>query len=109
MSEREEAETTRGVLHLLQPGEELTIHAGTARGTIAVTDRRLIVTDGGRTVLDLAFADVRRLQFDIERGRPATLVVVPEHPSDEPRVLDVPRDGYEAVATAFVRIGQRLV
>ena len=53
-------------------------------------------------------SSVRRVQFDIEKARPATLVIVPERPDDPPQVLAVPADHYEAVAAALVTIGIRL-
>jgi hypothetical protein len=59
-------------------------------------------------MLDVAIDNVRRIQFDIERGRPATLVVVPEHPADEPQVLAVPPEQYRAVADVLIVLGERL-
>src|SRR6187399_167501 len=52
---------------------------------VVVTDRRLAVASDARLMLDVAIDNVRRIQFDIERLRPATLVVVPENPIDERR------------------------
>ena len=108
MSERDTAPQQEAPLHLLRRGEQLTIHARATQATIAVTDRRLVVADEDRVLLDLAFSDIRRVQFDIERGRTGTLVIVPERPADEPRVLDVAPNDLEAVAAALVRIGERL-
>jgi len=54
------------------------------------------------------FPRLRRIQFDIERDRPATLVVVPESPEVEPQVLAIPAEEYPAVADALVQIGLRL-
>jgi hypothetical protein len=51
---------------------------------------------------------IRRIQFDIERRRPATLVGVPEHPRNQPQVLSIPREQYAAAGEAFPMIGQRL-
>ena len=67
-----------------------------------MTDRRLAVGSTDRLMLDIGIDGVRRIQFDIERDRPATLVVVPEHPSDEPQVLAVHPEDYPAVAQALV-------
>jgi hypothetical protein len=36
-----------------------------------------------RVRLNVPIENVRRIQFDIERDRPATLVIVPDSPSDE--------------------------
>jgi hypothetical protein len=44
----------------------------------------------------------------MERDGPATLVVVPQEPTDEPQVLPVQPDEYEGVAQALVVLGQRL-
>jgi len=51
---------------------------------------------------------LRRIQFDVERRRPATLVLVPELPRDEPQVLAIEPERYEEVADALVIIGRRL-
>jgi hypothetical protein len=61
-----------------------------------------------RTALDISIEDVRRIQFDIEKSRPATLVIVPEHRADMPQVLAVRPEEYPAVAAALVAIGQTL-
>jgi hypothetical protein len=55
-------------------------------GLVALTDRRLLVTDTQRVALNVAIDEIRRVQFDIERQRPATLVIVPEHPRDQPQI-----------------------
>ena len=75
---------------------------------VVITDRRLAVASDARLMLDVAIDNVRRIQFDIERLRPATLVVVPEHPADEPQVLAVPPEQYRAVADVLVLLGDRL-
>lgn len=59
-------------------------------------------------MLDVAIDNLRRIQFDIKRRRPATLVVVPEHPSNEPQVLAVPREQDRAVADVLLVLGERL-
>jgi hypothetical protein len=93
---------------VLEAGEQLRHRAPASDSTIAVTDRRLIVADPNRIALAVPFERLRRIQFDIERSRPATLVVVPEHPSDEAQVLTVRPDQYEATAGALVAIGLEL-
>ena len=70
--------------HILQPGEILEAHATVQDAIIAVTNHRVIVAEGDRTVLDIPFSGLRRIQFDIERGRVAPMVILPEHPRDEP-------------------------
>ena len=94
--------------HVLESGEEL--HAG-ARATdavIAVTDRRVIVAAGNHLTLDIEFAGLRRIQFDIEKRRPATLVLVPELSGHDPQVLAIPAGELERAAAALTIVGRRL-
>jgi len=93
---------------LLEPGEVLEVNARAGDATIAITNRRLAVFDAERIALAVEIEHVRRVQFDIEKSRPATLVIVPERPSDTPQVLAVPAEDYEPVADALVLIGRRL-
>jgi hypothetical protein len=94
---------------LLEPGEQIHAEAQANDGAIIVTDRRLAVAvKPGRFRLDVPFEALRRIQFDIERERPATLVIVPEHPSDEPVVLAIPPEQYESIARALAVVGRRL-
>jgi len=95
-------------LHVLRPDEELHIQARSMDSVVAITDRRVIVTSGARVELDIPYEQLRRVQFDIERGRPATLVIVPEWPSDRPQVLAIPPEEYERAALGIGRIGQHL-
>jgi hypothetical protein len=96
------------VLRVIGPDERIQARARAGDTVIVVTDRRLAVGSTDRLSLDIGLDGVRRIQFDIERDRPATLVVVPEYPSHEPQVLAVPPEDYPAVAQALVYIGQRL-
>ena len=95
------------LLHLPQ-GETILARARAINAEIAVTERRLAVLEAERLALDVDIAALRRIQFDIEKDRPATLVIVPESPSQPPAVLSVPVEEYEPVAGALVVIGQRL-
>ena len=96
------------IVRLLEPGEHVE-HATTAGDAVlAVTSRRLAIVENDRTALDIAVDGVRRIQFDIEKARPATLVIVPEEPQFTPQVLSVRPEEYQAVADALVRIGHRL-
>jgi hypothetical protein len=105
----EEDRTLQPHLHeVLEPGEQLKYRAPASEATIAITDRRLIVAEPNRVALAVPFERVRRIQFDVERSRPATLVIVPEHPSDEAQVLTIRPDQYEATARALVAIGLEL-
>ena len=92
----------------LDPDEVLHIQAVAGDNVVIVTDRRLAIAARDRLALNVPIANLRRIQFDIERDRPATLVVVPMRPSDEPQVLAVPPEDYRDVADALVVVGQRL-
>jgi hypothetical protein len=105
----EDRELQTHVLEVLEPGELLRLHAPASESTLAITDRRLIVADPNRVALAVPFEGLRRIQFDVERSRPATLVIVPEHPRDEAQVLSIRPDQYEATARALVAIGLELV
>jgi hypothetical protein len=75
---------------------------------IAVTGQRIIATDDNRPVMDIEFAELRRIQFDIERDRGATLVIVPEHVRNEPRVFSVPLANLNETAVTLALIGRRM-
>ena len=77
------------ILRVLSPDEQVQALAKAGDADIVVTDRRLAVHATDRLTLDIELGALRRIQFDIERTRPATLVVVPEHASHEPQVLAV--------------------
>jgi len=95
-------------LQRLEPGETVQALARAASASLLVTDRRIAVAEAERIALDVPFEALRRIQFDIERERPATLVIVPEHPSHEPQVIAVPPDRYGEVTRALAMIGERL-
>jgi hypothetical protein len=92
----------------LDPDEEIHVEAPAGDQIVIVTSRRLAIGSRERLALDVPIDNLRRIQFDIERDRPATLVVVPERPTDEPQVLTVRPTDYRGVADALVVIGQRL-
>ncbi len=93
---------------LLAADEAVEVVADAASARIMVTDRRLAVAAADRITLDIGFDGLRRIQFDIERQRPATLVIVPESPMHEPQVLAIPPDRYDEITTALAIIGRRL-
>src|SRR6476660_7834537 len=97
------------VREMLEPGEQLRLRAPASEAIIIITDRRLIVADPNRVALAVPFERLRRIQFDVEHSRPATLVIAPEHPRDEAQVLSIQPDQYEATAQALVVIGLELV
>jgi hypothetical protein len=92
----------------LKRGERIQAHAKAFDANVVVTDRRLVVASDERMMLDVPFDRLRRIQFDIERARPAALVVVPEWPSDPPQVLSVPPDAYEAMSKVLTYVGIRI-
>jgi len=108
MSEAFQEEPDPTLLHLLEPDERLQIAARARDGLLAVTDRRIVVADEGRIALDVPYDGLRRVQFDIERTRPATLVIVPENVVDEPQVLAIPPEEFGRTAKALALIGRRL-
>lgn len=96
------------VLRSVAPGEAVHAVAQVRDAHVVVTERRLAVASNDRLLLDVPIENVRRIQFDIERLRPATLVVVPENPGDEPQVLAVRPEDYRQVADVLVVLGERL-
>jgi hypothetical protein len=75
---------------------------------LRVTDRRLLVTSAGHVRLDIAYDGLRRIEFDIESGRPATMVLVPHRTSDEPQVLAIPNKSLHQAAELLAFVGERL-
>lgn len=108
-NELRDLEEHQVALQALEPDEKVEARARTDNAVLVVTDRRVAVAADQRLALDVSFDRLRRVQFDIERARPATLVLVPEHPSDYPQVLAIPPQVYADVANALVVIGERLV
>jgi hypothetical protein len=96
------------MLRVLRPDERLEVQARAADGALTVTDQRIVLTDGRRVVMDLAFDGLRRIQFDVERGRPATLVVVPDASHAAPAVLTIPPERFDDVGRALAIIGRRI-
>jgi hypothetical protein len=93
---------------LIEADERLQAWAHVIDAVVAVTDRRLVVATGSRVTIDIPWERLRRVQLDIERDRPATLVLVPEWPSDAPQVLSVPPEAYRPVTQAVAFIAERL-
>jgi hypothetical protein len=93
---------------LLEPGEQLQVRAEATDAVMLVTDRRVAVALNNRVAMAVPYEGLRRLQFDVERDRLATLVLVPDRPSDTPQVLVIPPGQYRAVADAIATIGERI-
>jgi hypothetical protein len=96
------------VTGLAEPGETVEQVTETLDAQLVVTDQRIRVASGDRVALDVPFHGLRRIQFDIERNRPATLVIVPDDPQHEPQVLAIPRGRYDEVTSMLARIGHRI-
>jgi hypothetical protein len=96
------------LLAALDANEELKAKARARDAALAVTDRRVLVAANERLALDVPFDGLRRIQFDIERSRPATMVIVPEQRQNEPQVLAIDPDEYDSAAQALAIIGRRL-
>ena len=103
------SEADHPIFRILGEGEELVASARARDAEIVVTNARIaIAADDGRVAMDLPIDDVRRIQFDIERTRPATLVIVPDESAREPQVLTIPAEQLDAAAQALAFIGRRL-
>jgi hypothetical protein len=96
------------LLAALEADEELKAQARARDAALAVTNRRVLVAANERLALSVPFEELRRIQFDIERSRPATMVIVPEQPHDEPQVLAIDPEEYDSAAEALAFIGRRL-
>jgi hypothetical protein len=97
------------ILSLLDPDEQLHARAEATDASLIVTNRRVAVAVNDRLAMAVPFGALRRVQFDIERSRPATLVLVPDNPADNPQVLAIPPSQYAEVGQAIVIIGERLM
>ena len=97
------------IFRKIAKGEELVAIARAADGEIVVTNARIaIAAKNGRLAMDLPIEQLRRIQFDIERVRPATLVIVPDEAGREPQVLSIPPDQIDVTTQALAFIGKRL-
>lgn len=76
---------------------------------LTITENRLTVTQtSGHVLLDMAMSELRRIQFDIERTRPAALVIVPEHTRHEAQVLGIPPESYDEACRGLAYVGARI-
>lgn len=77
-------------------------------GHLALTDRRLVLVADERRILDVPMTGIRLIEFIGERGRPATLTVVPEHPSKPTQILWVEPEHIPAALQAVELVARRL-
>ena len=75
-------------------------------GRVVVTDHRLAVANARRIALNVELRTIRRIEFDIERERPATMVIVPDDPRHQAQVVTVPSEQYDAAASAIAYVGR---
>ncbi len=92
----------------LGPDEHFDAVAETDEALIALTDRRVVVTEDGRTALDVPVGRIRRVELDIERDRPTSLILVPAEPRWAPQVLTIPDGEVPHVLLALELILERL-
>ena len=93
---------------VLESDESLVAVVKASDSILAVSNRRLLVASSDHIRLNVPLEQIRRVEFDLERGRPATLVIVPSQPSDRPEVLSIPHDQYRAAANILVALGHGL-
>jgi hypothetical protein len=99
----------RPIFRLFVEGETVVAAARAGDAELVVTDRRVaIATENGRLAMNLPIEHLRRIQFDIERTRPATLVIVPDHAGHEPQVLSIPPEQIDTTTQALAFVGKRL-
>jgi hypothetical protein len=109
LSRRQVSAVDQPILRKLAEGEDVVVAARAGDGEIVVTNARIaIAAEDGRLAMDLPIEDLRRIQFDIERARPATLVIVPDEAGREPQVLSIPPEQVDAATRALAFIGKRL-
>ena len=77
-------------------------------GRLVLTDRRVFVTENGVITLDVPIDNLRLVEFDLEKERPATVIIVPEHPQDPPRQLAIEPQQYDEVASLLAQLGPRI-
>jgi hypothetical protein len=95
-------------LRLVEAGETVQALADANEVSLLVTDRRVAVASSDRVALNIGFDALRRIQFDIERERPATLVIVPDDPLHEPQVIPIDPAQFDDITRALAVIGRRL-
>ena len=74
-------------------------------GRLVLTDRRVVITENGVVTLDVPIGNLRLVEFDLENQRPATVIIVPEHPRDPPCQLAIDPQQYDEVAAVLAQLG----
>ncbi len=79
-----------------------------SEATLVVQDGSVrIQRTGSHRVRDLPAAEIRRIQVDVEVGRPATVAIVPNSGA-EAELLTVQRDQFTALFAAIQRVATEL-
>jgi hypothetical protein len=77
----------------------------TREATLTVTDYHVRVQHTGSHVpIDITSRSIRRVQLDLEVGRPALLAIVPDSGTIAPTVLSIERDQYAELAAAILHL-----
>ena len=76
--------------------------------SVILTDDEVAVADERRVAMSVPIERLRRVEFGIEKGRPVTLILVPDSPSQSPQVLTIPQDQYEAMSTFLVALAGKI-
>ena len=97
----------RSSLQAIAP-QDILAQASADGHLLVVTSQLLRVTEGDRARLEVPIENVRRIQFDIEKERPATLVIVPDSPAHDAQVISVPPDEYVQVSHALAILGLQM-
>jgi hypothetical protein len=96
------------ILRRLGPKEVVRGLVEGIEGRLVLTNRRVFITEQGRITLDVPIEGLRLVEFDLENQRPATVIIVPEHPSDPPRQLAIEPQQYDEVASVLAQLGPRI-
>lgn len=92
----------------LRPHEEIVEVVQVDGATLILTTDRVAVGADKRLQFDVRIAGLRRIQFDLEAQRPATLSIVPESAETEPSILTVMPYAYDDVARVLAYVGGQL-
>ena len=92
----------------LRPGEQIVEVVRVDGATLILTTDRIAVGVDKRLQFDVRIAGLRRIQFDLEAQRPATLSIVPESAGTEPSILTVMPEAYDDVSRVLAHVGAQL-
>lgn len=79
-----------------------------AEATVILSEDRIDVATGPRLQMSAAIDGLRLVEFGIEKGRPVTLILVPDSPDQTPQILTIPTDQYEAVAKILLSLAREI-